>query len=410
MWKKRGTVKVIARKLAPEEQYLSRRNMAVAFEGEFDFPEEMEKAKTEKADPHADHWGAFPEGETAPAASLVMNKFDVRFDGNIVKMGGVGGVATLPAYRRGGAIRHCMRASFRDLYDSGFLLSALYPFNAAFYRQFGFENGGLAHLWTIALSDLNLPDVGGRVRQLFPGDDFSPLLQIYDSFYKNVNLSVVRKEYDPELQKANFLSQKRSIFVWEDEAGEPGAFLIGSRDGEVLDCRTDFSRKNGLLFRDARALRGLLRFVRTAFLANFQAIRFAIPAFVDLLALIPEAGNFQECGLLVNGMLRVINVEQALKLCHCKGKGELTVQVEDPLLPENCGSFRLCFEPGKENHVEKTDRTPDISLRIGDFSALLCGVKSAEDLPWMPNVEVKNPEAHFGEVFYRKPCHVLDLF
>lgn len=400
---------MIARKLKPEEQYLSGLNMAVAFEGGFDLEKERAAAGEAKADPHADHWGAFVENEENPVASFVMNKFTVRFDGHIVKMGGVGGVATLPAHRRGGAIRACVKASFRDLYDEGYLLSALYPFSTAFYRQFGFENGQPVSLWTIPLADLKLSDVGGRVRQLFPGDDLSPLLKVYNAFYGDCNLSVVREVYDPNLEKDNLLEQKRYIFVWEDETGEPGAFLIGGRDGDVLNCRTDFSAKNGLLFRDARALRGLLYFVRTAFLSNFRSIRFAVPSFVNILSLIPEATSL-ECKWFLNGMLRVVNVEEALKLCRCRGAGEITVQVTDPLLPENNGIFRLTFAPGRENRVERVGAAPDVSLNIGDFSALLCGVRSADELDWMPEAKVENPAAPLGAVFYKKPCHVLDLF
>lgn len=398
-----------ARKLKPEEQYLSGRNMAVAFESGFDLEKERNAAGEAKADPHADHWGAFPEGETTPAASLVMNKYLCRFDGHTVKMGGVGGVATLPAYRRGGAIRACMQASLRDLYDSGFLLSALYPFSTAFYRKFGYENGQLCTLWTLPLSDLKAPDVGGRVRQLFPGDDLSPLLAVYNSVYENCNLSVVREVYDESLHKDNLLEQKRYIFVWEDENGKPGAFLIGGRDSEVLNCRTDFSARNGLLFRDARALQGLFFFLRTAFPANFRAVRFGAPSYFNLLSLFPEAASM-ESSLVVNGMLRVVNAEEALRLCRCRGKGSLTLELSDPILPENCGTFRLSFAEGQENRVERTEEAPDISLPIGEFSALLCGVRGAGELPWIPTAKVENPSAPLASVFYRKPCHVLDLF
>lgn len=398
-----------ARKLKPEEQYLSRRNMAVAFEGEFDPEKELEKSKTEEQDPRADHWGAFAGVQEDPIASLVMNKYRCRFDGHTVKMGGVGGVASLPPCRRGGAVRACLQASLRDLYDEGFMLSALYPFSTAFYRKFGYENGQLCTLWTLPLADLNVPDVGGRVRQIFPGDDLSPLLTVYSSVYGDCNLSVVREVYDESLTKDNLLEQKRYIFVWEDESGKPGAFLIGGRDGDILNCRTDFSAKNGLLFRDAGALQGLFFFLRTAFPANFKAVRFCVPSYLNLVSLFPEAASM-ESSLVVNGMLRVVNVEEALKLCRCKGEGEVVLELEDPVLSENCGIFRLSFAPGKQNQVERAESAPDISMPIGEFSALLLGVRGAEEFPWIPAAKVQNPAAPLEKVFYRKPCHILDLF
>ncbi len=398
-----------ARKLKPNELWRSRLNMAVAFEGCFDLEKEQEKAKTEKADPRADHWGAFPEGEEFPVASLVMNLYDVRFDGHEVKMGGVGGVATLPAHRRGGAIRACMSASLQDLYQRGFAFSALYPFSTAYYRQFGFENGEICWFWEVPLKNLPKGDAGGRVRQLFPGDDLSPLLDVYDQVYGNRNLSVLKKQYDEGLEKDDFFQQQRWIFLWEDETGRPGAFLIGGRDGEVLNCRTDFPARNGLLFRDARAFTGLMSFVRTAFLANFEKIRFTVPSFVELSSLIPEV-TAPGREFFFNGMVRAVNASLALELCACRGEGAVAVKVSDPVLPENNGVFRLSFAPGRKNQVERIEGEPDVALGPGELAQLLCGIKGAEDLPWMPGVEVLRPEAPLGRVFYKKPCHILDLF
>lgn len=400
---------MIARKLKPEERYFSGLHMAVAFEGGFDLEKARATAPEAEETEHSDCWAAFEGEGTTPVASFIMNKYQSRFDGHVVKMGGVGGVATLPAHRRGGAIRACMQASFRDLYDSGFVLSSLYPFSSAYYRKFGFENGQPCQLWTLPLSDLNVPDVGGRVYQLFPGDDYAPLLAVYNAVYEDCNLSVVREVYDEDLAEKNLLEEKRYIFVWEDETGAPGAFLIGGRDGEVLNCRTDFSARNGLLFRDARALQGLLHFVRTAFIANFEAIRFSTPAHTNVISLFPEVTSI-DCKLFVNGMLRVVNVEEALKLCRCRGEGKLTAQVNDPLLPENCDTFQIEFAPNAENKVRRVTEQPDVVLNIGDFSALLLGVRGAEEFPWMPAVQVKNQNAPFENVFYKKPCHVLDLF
>lgn len=403
-----------ARKLEPNEIYLSRRNMAVAFDGEFDFEKELEKSKTEQADPSGDHWGAFLGSPQDPVASIVMNKMDVRFDGRLVKMGGVGGVATLPGYRRGGAIRACMEASHRALYDEGFVLSALYPFSTAYYSQFGYENGAPSYAWTIPVSDLPKADVGGRVCQLLPGDDLSPLLDVYNKCFQEVNLSALRKEYSRELRETNFLNQRRSIFVWEDENGTPAAFLIGGRKEETLNCRTDFSEKNGLLFTSARSLLGLLSFVRTAFAANFEKLYFVTPAFADISPLLPETTGV-ECKMFPNGMVRVVNVEKALRLCRCRetrsfGEGCVTVKVLDPMLAENDGVFRVSFAPGKENIVEKGDFTPDVVLPIGRFSALLCGVRGMEDVPFMTGVELKNPAAALECLFYKKPCYMLNLF
>ena len=106
---------MFARKLNPAEYWQARRAMAVAFEGAFEQEKELEKSASDKEDPKEDLYGASITPKGPLTASIVINNKQVRFDGHILKMGGVGGVATLPAKRRGGAIRACMELALREM-------------------------------------------------------------------------------------------------------------------------------------------------------------------------------------------------------------------------------------------------------------------------------------------------------
>lgn len=401
---------MVARKLRPSEFWEARRAMAVAFEGMFDQEKELEKAKTDKEDPKEDLYGASLTEGGPLAGSIVINNKASRFDGHTVKMGGVGGVATLPAQRRGGAIRACMELALREMYDNGFALSHLYPFSTAYYRQFGFAPAGQSICWKVKLSDLKrLPDAGGAVRQLFPGDDLSPLLDIYNKMYGNTNFSCLRDTFDKDLEGDKPLAAKRWIFLWEDSKGVPGGFMVCSRAGSSLECCPNFGSANAFLFTDATALIGLLNFVHTSFIANFEDISFSVPAHIDLTALLPELSSMDYKPAL-NGMARAVNVELLLKLCRCKGEGRLVLKVIDKILPENNDTFALSFAPGRENQVERTAEAPDVTLDVGDLSVLLGGARDTSSLAFSPGITISNPAAPLEQVFYRKPCHVLDLF
>ena len=405
---------MFVQKLPWEERYRAHQVQAVAFEGCFD----LQKAKEEAGQPPAPEawpvttWAAMSDDRKMVYGCMDVTSYLVYFDGHQVRMGGIGGVATLPPYRRQGAIRACMEAAFAGMYEEGMAFSSLYPFSTAFYRQFGFENGARLYDWTLPLE--GLPPVGpdGRVEQLFPGDDLSPLLEVYRQVYGGCNLSVLRKTYDAALEKDNFLNQQRYIFLWRDEAGAARGFFISHKErepeGVVMNCRTDFPMRNGFLFADAQALQGLLSFAR-AFRADYQYIRFAAGEGVPVTALVPEA-NSAQCRVRHNGMLRVINVKKALSLCKCVGEGQLRISLQDGMFPENTGTWQLEFAPGKPNRVSRTELPGDIALPVGTFSALLCGVRREEELPWMPDVRISNPHAPIGQVFYAKPCRVLDLF
>lgn len=401
---------MFARKLRPSEYWRANLNMAVAFESPFEYGKELEKSKAAQVDSLEELYGAFLREGEPPVASIVMNKKQVRFDGRILQMGGVGGVATLPAHRRGGAIRACMELSLRDLYREGYALSHLYPFSTAYYRQYGFASAGKTLRWRVRLQDLKrLPDVGGSVRQLMPGDDLTVLKDLYDKAYGDINFSCLRESFDKNLEGDKPLGDKRWIFLWSDEDGAPGGFLVGSRVRDTLHCVTEFSGKDGIIFTDARALIGLLRFVYTAFIANFRDIEFGIPDHIDLTCLLPEVSGM-DCRPVLNGMARAVNVETLLRLCRCRGQGRLTLGVTDGIIPENNDTFLLDFAPGRENLVERVSGPADIELDVGNLAVLLGGCRGAESMAMTPDIKVNAASAASAQVFYRKPCHVLDLF
>lgn len=108
-------------------------------------------------------------------------------------------------------------------------------------------------------------------------------------------------------------------------------------------------------------------------------------------------------------MLRVVNVETALRLCRANGAGQVKIAVDDPQLAQNTGTWLLEFSGG-ENRVSRTEEAPDISMPVSAFGPLICGCRGAEELPLIPAVQVLNGDAPLASVFYRKPCHMLNLF
>ena len=109
-------------------------------------------------------------------------------------------------------------------------------------------------------------------------------------------------------------------------------------------------------------------------------------------------------------MARVVRVEDVLSVCRCRGSGTVRIRVLDEMLPQNNAVWELTFAPGRENRVEKTEAAADVTMPINEFSALICGARGAEDIPWMPRIKVHMPQAPLEQVFYRKKCYIMDLF
>ena len=412
---------MIARLLKPEESWRWNQVMAAAFEWDFD----LEKAKAEAAREKTEEelreqarnrcFGALSDDGKILYGCVNSREYMCRFDGGAYKLGGIGGVSTLPPYRHNGAIRASLSASLRDMYENGFTFSYLYPFSTQYYRKFGYEVGAEARRWVMPLADIRPKDVGGTIEQIFPGDDFSPLLEVYDACFGDCNMSAVRDRYDAGLEKAKLMEEHRYVYVWRNEAGAPRGLMIAHKTREdgavVMDCNHTFGaqNENGFLFCDMEALSALLFFVKSAFSADYDKISFTTRREIDLTSLVGE-NNSASCSMFWNGMLRVVNVRRVLENCNCRGTGCVRIAVEDTILPENCGTWKLTFAPGQVNFVEKTEEQPDVSLTINAFSALICGARDVHSLAWIPDAVVHNAAAPFAGVFYAKPCFMLDLF
>ena len=408
---------MIVRMLRPEEKWQAELVMAVAYEYNIDAEREKAEAIREKTPQEQREaamnrtFGAFTvDGKMF--AHVNCHEYDVRFDGGLYKLGGIGGVATLPPYRRGGAVRKCMEMALRDMYENGFAFSFLYPFSHEFYRKFGYSEGATSYEWRLPLASIPKRPLTGTVEQLFPGDDFSPLLEVYNKCFEGTNLSALREVYDERLEKPEILNEQRYTYLWRNDAGEPRGVMIAHKKEEkgetLLDCRCQFSGRGGFLFCDIEAFWGLLSFAIAAFSSDYTKIAFTVPGTISLQSLIGE-NNHADCAADRNGMLRVVNVPKVLAAAKCKGRGSLVLEIHDEILPENSGAWALTFGKG-ENRVEKTADEPDAVLSIHAFSALISGARPAADMCWMADVEVKNPEADFESVFYTKPCYMMDLF
>ena len=412
---------MIARLLKPEESWRWNQLMAAAFEWDFDLEKARAEAAREKTEEELREqarnrcFGALSDDGKILYGCVNSREYTCRFDGGAYKLGGIGGVSTLPPYRHNGAIRASLSASLRDMYENGFTFSYLYPFSTQYYRKFGYEVGAEARRWVMPLADIRPKDVGGTIEQIFPGDDFSPLLEIYDACFADCNMSAVRDRYDAGLEKAKLMEEHRYVYVWRNEAGAPRGLMIAHKTREdgavVMDCNHTFGaqNENGFLFCDMEALSALLFFVKSAFSADYDKISFTTRREIDLTSLVGE-NNSASCSMFWNGMLRVVNVRRVLENCNCRGTGCVRIAVEDTILPENCGTWKLTFAPGQVNFVEKTEEQPDVSLTINAFSALICGARDVHSLAWIPDAVVHNAAAPFAGVFYAKPCFMLDLF
>lgn len=139
---------MLVRPITKEERLQSAQLFAIAFESPFD-PNDLT--------PFAEIpciWAAFDEESGEMMSTVYVTDYRVQFDGGRYKMGGIGGVASLPQYRRAGGIRACFQKALPILYREGYVFSYLYPFSTAYYRKFGYESCVQRYLAVLDLRQL----------------------------------------------------------------------------------------------------------------------------------------------------------------------------------------------------------------------------------------------------------------
>lgn len=410
---------MIVRTIRPEEFKRVQQFCSLVFEyplenedlAPMDYLKNVQNNPEGTLDLHCDSWwAAFEEDDRTMTSSFAAIPYQANFDGHTVGMMGIGGVATLPQYRRQGGIRACFEHALPDFYEKGFALSYLYPFSTCFYRKFGYELGAERLLLKLKMDAVPPLSPTGTFHLLEPGADLLADFKAVDAvFQRRYNLMVIEGDVEYSwVRKADPFRDKAYTYVYRAADGTPKAYMtyqpIIDQGDRTLDCTRRFC------FTDLEGFRALF-YLLTRLKADHSHILVNLPTGVSLTALIHE-WSFMNVSRqeYVNGMVRVVNAEQILKLASMKGEGSLVIELKDEQIVQNNGRFRVAFAPGKENSVERTEEAADVSLTIQDFSRLICGRYDVEDWYWLPDAKLMCDPEKAARVFYRKPMYITTRF
>lgn len=396
---------MIVRKTRPGEARRINELFAICFE----FPYSNCPVSDPKTDTDT-HWAAYTD-DGDMMSNFTIPDYTIRFDGHSCKMAGIGGVATLPQYRRQGGIRACFEAALPDLYQNGYDFSYLYPFSTRFYRQFGYECCVQKYGWQVNLQLLTPPPVSGSFRLLEKGRPLTDAIRSIDRVWEShFNMMVQHGEtaYQWTLD-ADPAGKQEFTYVWFDAAGAPKAYTTfkpvpGTGKRDITCSRFCFSDKEGFL--------GLLQLFKSL-AADHAHARFQTPALPSLQYLMHEWSlGAVTWELLANsGMVRVIHVPHVLEKAACIGSGQVTLEIHDLQIPENTGRYTVTFTDGTVLSVVSSRQEADAVMDISTFSALIAGVSDWEDAKHtFSGLTVTNDTPALRQLFHRKPLMIVDFF
>jgi len=408
---------LIVRKIKPEELKRTNELFAIAFEFETDndktAKQVYEEATTDPSTRDAYYWGerwaAFEDDDKTMMSFFIAKPFPVNFDHHHCKMTGIGGVASLPQYRRRGGVRGCFEVSLPDMYDSGYEFSYLYPFSTAYYRKFGYEMCCERLRYQIRLNVIRPFSVNGSCQLVEQGNFMlEEIKQIYQIWQKKYNLMVEYEDYEYDwVLKSNPPKDQHFTYVYVNKDGIPKGFMTFTKVVEPSGRNLRCSR---LFYTDIEGFQGLMNLVHSLS-SDHMFFFFELPMDQVITPLFPEwsmgAGS---CEKLQCGMVRVINVQKVLQIAKYRGSGTLVIQIIDPYISQNNNTFFVRFENDDAVEVSITDAPAEISLGIGDFSRLIVGAYDTSAIEYMETVRINSNIENIAKVFYLKPNLITEYF
>lgn len=372
-----------------------------------DVESERERIESETVE----DWGAFTEDDTL-AARIINNKFELFIDGTLVCAGGIGAVSSLPEYREQGAIREIFRELLPESYRNGEVISALFPFNHAFYRKQGYEVVTFQSDYELKPAILSGYKFDGTVTRWNPGEPVDEYLKIYNQFARNYNFAMLRDtESMLKHMKVEKLYRERKFSYLFSKDGENIAYLIftdvSSEPAAILHVE-----ESAWLNRDGF-------YAILAFLGRFEAdygnIRLPLPYGIDLLRVIrsPEAYEIQKT-CRHDFMVRVIHAKRLLEIIRKPSDCDFVIRVNDELIEENNGIWHVTadFVKRVDEHPADADNTlvPDLTVSERALAQMAVGCINLDEAMLRPDVNVHAKEEMLRRVFTEKKIFVGEHF
>lgn len=293
------------------------------------------------------------------------------FGGRSVPSLGIAGVAISPESRGGGVATQLMRDTVREARAHGFALSSLYPATVQLYRRAGYARAGARNEILIAPAAAKT-GVRGRLSRVDEPENDEELRALYGRFAALRDGFLDRGSY----VWARVLRPRKAateVFKLHGPRGTEGYLALGHEMGDEAGRVTvrDF-----VVFDRAAAERALEAL--SAYGSVASEIRWWGAAPDLLTASLPERRH--RVRTTDYWMLRVCDVERALAMRGYSPVVDVALElaVEDDLVPENAGRFRVRVRDGKAT-IERGG-AGSLRLDVRGLAALYTGFHDARTL------------------------------
>lgn len=368
----------------------------------------------------SERWGMIDEKTGRLMGGMILLDYQTRIGERWLPLVGIGGVATLPEYRREGVIRKVFTAVLPRMYERGVALSGLYPFSHAFYRKFGYEVFGGQNTATVGLEQLRRFGMPDEVRMIADARDDLAARGIYERFASRYDLAM-RRDLDSQWKRVmggDPYKERVYKYLLLRRAGEelePCAYIVFTPDESEPHTRVASAREAAYL--DGDALRRLLGFMST-FYPHYDKLRITLPGDVNMAAMCADAYDVHS-KIATGYMLRAVNarvllesqpLSPALKLAAQAAPLAFSLALTDELIPRNTGRYLVTLTPEGVRCEQGPLAPADIELSITAFAQLATGALSLRQAAYREDVRINAPCPAAEALFTGRPQYIGDHY
>jgi predicted acetyltransferase len=302
-------------------------------------------------------------------ASVTVLPLESFVDGEPRPMGGIAAVMAHPAYRRRGYAGDLMRAALRDMREREVSLSLLAPFAHAFYRSFGYELATEAIEYRLKPSDLSTSPEQRYLRAYREGD-LPSLMSLLEEEAKRHPLCVRRSERH---WRSSLSRKDREVAVYGREGDVEGYVLY-----KMSGWEENGDPQRTLSVQEMVAATPRARDALISFMAGLDPMTYGIKLYTPRgEPLHPYLkSSYVTAKVEPDQMLRLVDVEGALRYLNRAAEAPLVLEVSDDGVPENVGEYTL----GVGEIVRGAEAAEHVSLDVRQLARLYAGYLPARQL------------------------------
>ncbi|MGB9691352.1 MAG: GNAT family N-acetyltransferase [Candidatus Sumerlaeaceae bacterium] len=335
--------------------------------------------------------------------------YEVVIGERAVPMGGIGGVATWADQQGFGYAGRLMASSVPRMHELGCAVSFLYPFSYRYYGKFGWALASRRAVYTnIRPQDLPRGKEAPRVRAVVTEDDWAQANTAYTLGFRTYNCLAKRGPREWNQQKKKVAESRYHAYLVLDEGGN-GQGYFTCEDVQLGPFAYETVVKD-FICADASACREVISFL-AQLPTNVTKVTIGLPEKPWLWQFFKEP--FVETRMDPWFMARVVDVEKACSArgYACTSPVDVSFALHDTYGPWNEGTWHLHVDNG-HGIIERTSKTAELDLSIGQFSAIFVGFSDPLELVEHGELPVSSANAatRMAEIFHDKPTHLIDFF